>query len=163
MIEYPAIIQDKSKIHIGSGTVILNNSRIQNYSDRCDGVGGIFIGENCYLGFHLSLLNSGKIKIGNSVLMAANVLISSENHGMDPESEIPYMDQPLLSCNVEICDGVWIGQNVCILPGVRIGVKAVIGAGSIVTKSVPDYCVAVGNPARVIKRYNFESHRWETV
>jgi lipopolysaccharide O-acetyltransferase len=101
--------------------------------------------------------------IGNSVLIASNVLISSENHGMNPESDIPYMDQDLIARDVVIKDGAWIGQNVCILPGVTIGEKSIIGAGSIVTKSIPDYCIAAGNPAKVIKKYDFSSHKWVSI
>ena len=161
-IGYPSIITDESKTFIGEGTTILSHSRIQNFSNRADGVEGIYIGNNCYLGFGLSLLNASKITIGNSVLMASNILISSENHGMNPESDVPYMDQDLTARDVVIMDGAWVGQNVCILPGVTIGKKAIVGAGSVVTKSIPDYCIAVGNPARVVKRYNFETHMWES-
>lgn len=158
-IEYPVILQGTNRIFVDDESVILKNARLQNYNT--DGDNGIYIGKDCYLGFNLSILNAGKIIIGNSVLMASNVLISSENHGMNPELDIPYMNQKLSSNNVKIKDGVWIGQNVCILPGVTIGKKSIIGAGSIVTKSVPDYSIAVGNPAKVIKKYNFKSHRWE--
>lgn len=161
LIEYPSILQEPSRIFIGDGTIIMKNSRIQNYDGKSNKADGIFIGNGCFLGFNLTLLNSGKIVIGDSVLMASNILISSENHGMNPESEIPYMDQPLISNDVEISDGVWIGQNVCILPGVHIGKKSIIGAGSIVSKSIPDYSIAVGNPAKVIKKYNFNIHKWE--
>ena len=161
-IGYPSIITDESKTFIGEDTTILSHSRIQNYSNKIADIEGIYIGNNCYLGFGLSLLNASKISIGNSVLMASNILISSENHGMDPESDVPYMEQDLTARDVIIKDGAWIGQNVCILPGVTIGEKAIIGAGSIVTKSVPDYCIAVGNPARVIKKYNFSTHKWES-
>ena len=90
-------------------------------------------------------------------------MISSENHGMDPESEKSYMRQPLVSKPVSIGDGCWIGEKVCILPGVTIGKKCVIGAGSVVTKSIPDYSIAVGNPAKVVKQYNFETQHWEKV
>lgn len=72
------------------------------------------------------------------------------------------MDQKLSCKNVIIDDGCWIGEKVCILPGVRIGKKSIIGAGAIVTKSIPDYSIAVGNPARVIKYYNFDKKRWES-
>ena len=82
---------------------------------------------------------------------------------MNPESDIPYMDQTLSSQPVIIEDGCWIGEKVCIMPGVTIGRKSIIGAGSIVTKSIPGYCIAVGNPAKVIKKYNFKSHNWESV
>lgn len=162
-IGYPAILQETNKIHIGNNTTILNNARLQNFSDKAENVQGIFIGDRCYLGFGLSVLNASKIVIGDDVLMASNVLICSENYGMNPESNLPYMDQKLEAKDVEIGNGCWISQNVCILPGVRIGEKSIIGAGSIVTKSIPDYCIAVGNPARVIKKYNFESHKWEKV
>ena len=160
---YPSIIQYPEKTYIGDNTTILNNSRLQNYFDKNKETDGIYIGKGCYLGFGLSILNAGRITIGNNVLMASNVLISSESHGMDPESDIPYMDQPLLSEDVTIGDGVWIGQNVCILPGVTIGEKAIIGAGSIVTRSIPSYCIAVGNPAKVIKKYNFEKRQWQKI
>ena len=113
----------------------------------------IEIGKHCYIGYKFTVLTGANIKIGDNVLMASNVTITSENHGMDPESEIPYMDQPLICKPVSIGDGTWIGQNVTILPGVDIGKKCVIAAGSVVTKSVPDYCVAAGVPAKVVKRY----------
>lgn len=160
-IQYPALISSPSKISVKENTIILKNARIQNYDNKIEGVDGIYIGKGCYLGFNTSLLNGGKILIGDNVLIASNVLISSENHGMDPESPIPYMDQPLLSKDVVIGDGVWIGQNVCVLPGVNIGEKTIIGAGAIVTKSIPSYCIAVGNPAHIIKKYNLSTHSWE--
>ena len=71
------------------------------------------------------------------------------------------MDQPLNSKAINIGDGCWLGEKVCVLPGVTIGKKCIIGAGSIVTKSIPDFSIAVGNPAKVIKKYNFETHKWD--
>ena len=159
-IEYPVILQKQNRIFIGECVTICKGARLQNYIKDDDTDKGIFIGNNCYIGYNFSVLNSGKVVIGENVLVASNVLISSENHGMDPESDIPYMDQELTVKNVTIDEGVWIGQNVCIMPGVHIGRRSIIGAGSIVTKSVPDYCIVVGSPAKVIKRYNFEEHRW---
>ena len=73
------------------------------------------------------------------------------------------MSQPLIGKKVTIGDGCWIGEKVIVLPGVTIGEKSVIGGGSVVTKDVPSYAIAVGNPARVIKKYNFETHKWENV
>ncbi len=162
-IHYPAIISGYNKISIGSDTTILSNSRLQNYEGKGTEVEGIIIGNNCYIGSFFTVLNAGSIKIGDNVLIASNVLISSENHGMNPESDIEYMDQPLITKPVIINDGSWIGQNVCILPGVKIGKKSIIAAGSIVTKDVPDYCIAGGNPAKIIKKYNFIRHEWERV
>lgn len=161
-VAYPANIQGRESIEIGDGTVILDHSRIANY--RTEGIEPqIRIGKNCYICYYFTILNSSSVTIGDNVLFASHVLISSENHGMDPESELPYMSQPLESKLVSIGDGCWIGEKVCILPGVSIGKKSIIGAGSVVTKDVPDYSIAVGNPARVIKQYNFKTHKWEKV
>lgn len=161
-IEYPSILQNTECIEIGSNTIILKNSRIQSFYDGFNNP-IVKIGDGCFIGYNFSLLNASKIEIGNNVLLASNILISSENHGMNPECNLSYMDQPLQSSPVIIGDGCWIGEKVCILPGVVIGEKTIIGAGSIVTKSIPAYSVAVGNPARVIKKYNLELHKWESV
>ena len=167
-IAYPAFVTHRECIFIGANTVILKWSRIQNFNPqdhRSISASGckIVIGDRCYIGFHFTILNSSQITIGNDVLIASQVIITSENHGINPESDIPYMNQPLESRNVEICDGCWIGEKVCIMPGVKIGKKSIIGAGSIVVRSIPDYCIAAGNPAKVIKKYNFETHNWEKV
>lgn len=149
-------------INIGSNTYIHDYFRINNYY-RCERDVEIRIGNNCHIGYYFSLLNASKVFIGDNVLIASHVLVTSENHGIDPESELAYVEQQLQAAPVYIGDGCWIGEKVCILPGVSIGKKCVIGAGSVVTKSIPDYSMAVGNPARVIKRYNFETHNWEKV
>ena len=161
-IAYPALLQNTQFIEIGHDTTILSNARIQNFYPKT-GETIIKIGSSCFIGFNISLLNASRIEIGDNVLFASNVLVTSENHGMNPESDIPYMDQTLSSQPVIIEDGCWIGEKVCIMPGVTIGRKSIIGAGSIVTKSIPGYCIAVGNPAKVIKKYNFKSHNWESV
>lgn len=74
-----------------------------------------------------------------------------------------YGSQELIKMNVEIGEYCWIGEKVMILPGVTIGDWCIIGAGSVVNKSIPSYSIAAGNPAKVIKRYNFETHIWEKV
>ena len=161
VIEHPSNITFHKNIFIGNNTTILNNSRINIYNYLTQNNANITIGNNCYIGTHLSILVGADITIGNEVFIASNVLITSESHGMDPESNIPYMDQPLICKPITIGDGTWIGEKVCILPGVNIGKKCVIGAASVVTKDIPDYSIAVGNPARIIKKYKFEKHSWE--
>ena len=161
VICWPAIVSTGRGFSIGESTVIMPNSRIQNY-DRGKCNPQIRIGKNCNIGYFFSILNASEVTMGDNVLIASHVLITSENHGMNPE-EISYMKQPLVSKPVSIGDGCWIGEKVCILPGVNIGKKCIIGAGSVVTKSIPDYSVAVGNPAVIIKRYNLDLHQWEPV
>ncbi len=161
-IDWPADISlDKGKISISDHSVIKSNSRIQNYLGYYFDEAEIQIGRWCYIGAHFSILNASKVTVGDNVLIASYVLITSENHTANPESALEYKDQPLQTKPVSIGDGCWIGEKVCILPGVSIGKKCVIGAGSVVVKSIPDYCIAAGNPAKVIKRYNFVSHQWE--
>lgn len=160
-ILYKTSITDNEKlITIGDNTTILRGTRLQLYTKQSNAAASITIGNNCYIGYNNSFLAGGKIIIENNVLMASNILISSENHSMDPEDKDYYMDQPLSCADVKICEGTWIGEKVCILPGVTIGKKCIIGAASIVTHSIPDYCIAAGNPARVIKQYDFEQHKW---
>lgn len=159
-IYYPFIITGKESIDIGENTIILKNSRIQNYTAKNGLTNKIKIGNNCYIGYNFTILNASIVNIGDNVLIASNVMITSENHGMNPESNINYSEQPLITKPVEIDSGVWIGQNVCILPGTRIGKKSIIGANSVVTKDVPEYSIAVGSPAKVIKKYDFYKHDW---
>lgn len=106
---------------------------------------------------------AGTISIGNDVLIAPDVMISDHNHGMDPTYPGGYSPQPLLVGEVFINDGVWLGRGVCVLPNVTIGVHSIIGANSVVTHDIPEYCIAVGSPAKVIKKYNFENEQWEKV
>jgi lipopolysaccharide O-acetyltransferase len=79
---------------------------------------------------------------------------------MDPESDMPYGSQVYNGEPVTINGGAWLGERCCILSGVTIGRKSIIGANSVVTKDIPDFCIAAGNPAKVIKHYDFNLHRW---
>ena len=90
------------------------------------------------------------------------------NHGnfsSEVEFDInePHRIRKLFSKPVIIGENVWIGENVCVCPGVSIGDGCIIGAMSNVVKSIPPYCMAVGNPARIIKKYNFQTKHWERV
>ena len=97
-----------------------------------------------FVNSNLLAMARGGITIGDHARIAANVQLLSNNHD-------PY-DLDVLTCKpVEIGAYAWLGAGVTVLPGVRVGRHAVVGAASVVTKDVPDYAVAVGNPARVIK------------
>lgn len=133
---------------------------------RCFSIDGKFstikIGDNFCGGDNLKILCGAPIIIGDNLSVAGNVLITSENHGLNPQTK-SFNDNPLSGAPIEIGDGVWIGENVIILPGVKIGEKSVIGAGSVVTKNVPSYCIAVGNPAKVIKRWDFNLENYVSI
>jgi acetyltransferase-like isoleucine patch superfamily enzyme len=93
-------------------------------------------------------------------MTAQHVVISGLNHGYE-DCTMPPSLQPVKTAPVTIGDAVWIGANAVILPGVSLGTHVVVGAGSVVTKDVADFCVVAGNPARVIRRYNPAAGGWE--
>ena len=108
------------------------------------------VGKRSWIGVNCNVW--GSVTIEDEVLMGPDCEIHSFNHGFS-RFDIPIMDQDFTEDRpVHICKGAWIGSSVILLPGVRIGEGAVIGAGSVVTKDIPDYAVAVGNPA-IVKKY----------
>lgn len=102
-------------------------------------------------GIGVRALISGKVIIGKDVMMGPDVCIYAQNHAFD-RTDIPMNRQGFATEKpVVIGDDVWIGARVIILPGVHIGTGAVVGAGAVVTKDVPDYAVVGGNPARILR------------
>lgn len=127
----------------------------------CDFGKNIFIGNDVIIGSNCTFIDNEKITIGNCVMIAPNLQIYTAYHPVLPEER--YIkdraeDNPVYynTCAepVEIKDGAWIGGGVIILPGVTIGENSIVGAGSVVTRSIPDNCVAVGNPCKPIKYFD---------
>ena len=118
----------------------------------------IFIGDKVIINMNCTFVDNNRIDIGNNVLIASNVQIYTATHSVRlDERMVQNWSEGQEICRtyalpVKIEDGVWIGGGVIILPGVTIGRSSVIGAGSVVTRSIPENCVAVGNPCRVIKQ-----------
>ena len=135
-------------------------SIIEKYATINNGVGDVLIGSNTGIGLNNVII--GPVTIGDNVMLAQNIVISGLNHGYEDVS-IPPRQQKVTTKQIIIEDDVWVGANTVITAGVTIGRHAVIGAGSVVTKNIPGYTVAVGNPARIIKEYNFENNCWERV
>ena len=118
------------------------------------------IGDGTCIGNFNHIYATKKITIGKNVLTADKVYISDNLHGYE-DIQVPIIYQPLKQVNeVDIGDGTWIGENACII-GAKIGKNCVIGANSVVRKEIPDYSVAVGAPAKIIKRFNIEKNIWE--
>jgi acetyltransferase-like isoleucine patch superfamily enzyme len=140
-----------NKFSIGAKSIVEDFATINN------GVGDVSIGSNCGIG--LSNVIIGPVKMGNYVMLAQNIVISGLNHGYEDITTPPRL-QKVITKQITIEDNVWVGANSVITAGVTIGKHAVIGAGSVITKDIPEYSVAVGNPARVIKKYNFETQKW---
>jgi len=116
-------------------------------------------GDRCVFGYNNHITAVKHVEIGDDVLTANNVYISDNIHEYE-NVYVPIMQQPV-KFKKEVCigSGSWIGENVCII-GASVGKNCVIGANAVVTKDIPDYSVAVGNPARVIKRYDDQVGEW---
>ena len=108
----------------------------------------VHFGSGIYANSNLTLVDDGHIYVGDKVMFGPNVTVATANHPIDPELRSRALQY---NRDVYIGENVWIGTGVIIVPGVRIGKNSVIGAGSIVTKDVPENVVAVGNPCRVLR------------
>ena len=150
-----------SKIFIGDNTYICSGSRMNIYGVDDNDDTRIYIGNNCYICYRLSILCGIEVVIEDNVLIASDVCLVGENHGIDPVMKGEYMNQELIMGRIHIGEGTWIGEKAVILPNVIIGKKCVVGAGAVVSKSVPDYSLVVGNPAKAVKKYNFDTNEWE--
>ncbi len=121
---------------------------------------GIVIGNDVSANRNLTIYCADSVTIGDGVMMGSGILITDNDHGIDPT--LPnFRNQPLITKKVKIGDGCWIGERASILGGVEIGEHCIIAAGAVVTKSIPPYSIAGGVPAKVIKRWNFETKTWE--
>lgn len=125
----------------------LGNKSIIKEGLRCNFGFNISIGENCYLNYGITILDSFEVEIGNNVFIAPNVIISAVTHPLEAENR-----RNLEGGKIIIEDDVWIGAGAIIFPEVKIGKGAVVGAGSIVTKDIPPKTVVAGIPAKEIKK-----------
>ena len=128
---------------------------------HCDYGKNIFLGNDVIINMNCTFVDNKPIRIGNRVLIASNVQIYTSSHPILPQERlVPDWRERrttffrTFARPIEIKDNVWIGGGCILLPGVTIGENSVIGAGSVVTSSVPGNCVAVGNPCRVIRRFD---------
>ena len=138
----------------------------------CDYGSHIEVGKNFFANYNCTILDVAKVKIGDNCLLAPNVAIYTAGHPVHPDTRNTMFEYGI---EVVIGDNVWIGGNTVICPGVQIGNNVVIGAGSVVTKDIPESCIAVGNPCRVIRKITeadrklyfrdkeFDDETWEQV
>ena len=137
-----------------------NYSTIEDFSTVNNGVGAVKIGDRTRIGLGNTII--GPVTIGNDIRLAQNVVLSGLNHNYTAIDQ-PIHAQGVSTTPIVIEDETWIGANVVIVAGVTIGKHCIVAAGSVVTKDVPSYSVVVGNPARVLKKYNPETKNWEKV
>jgi len=152
VLQPPVRLTGERFIAVGDHVYIGPNSWLQvlgeDHRDRI-----IEIGDGTSIVGHCTLSAAVSVRLGKRVLFARNIYVADHTHAYG-DTGAAILDQGIASIRpVEICDGAWLGQNVVVGPGVRIGAGAVIGANSVVLEDVPDYSVAVGAPARVVRSY----------
>ena len=123
----------------------------------CDYGSHIEVGKNFFANYNCTILDVARVRIGDNCQMAPNVSIYTAGHPVHPDTRNSGYEYGI---EVTIGDNVWIGGNTVICPGVHIGDNVVIGAGSVVTKDIPGWTIAGGNPCRVIRRITEEDRRY---
>lgn len=123
----------------------------------CDYGTHIEVGKNFFANYNCTILDVAKVTIGDNCQMAPNVAIYTAGHPVHPDTRNTLYEYGI---EVTIGDNVWIGGNTVICPGVHIGNNVVIGAGSVVTKDIPDWVIAAGNPCRVIRKITEEDRKF---
>lgn len=155
----PLRIQGPKNISIGKGVKINDQTWLAAWPLTNKEYAKLIIEDNATLGDFNHIWATHKIVIGKRVLTANHVYISDNLHDYKDVNKA-IVCQPIVQLSdVKIGDGAWIGENVCII-GASVGKNSVIGANSVVTHDIPDYSVAVGSPAKVIKRYDFDLKKW---
>ena len=123
----------------------------------CDYGSNIEVGKNCFINYNCVILDNAKVKLGDNCLIAPNVAIYTAGHTLHPDARSLGYEYGI---GITVGDNVWIGGNTVISPGVQIGNNVVIGAGSVVTKDIPDWTLAFGNPCRVVRKITEEDKRY---
>lgn len=168
LIRFPLDIRNKHCISVGKGFTTGPGCRIECGGEIIYGKIKLSIGDNVQINDYVHISAWESVTIGNNVLLASKIYISDVSHGsfkssVEYDINIPPSKQSLITNPVSIGDNTWIGEMVSILPGSCIGKCCIIGANTLVNKNIPDYCIAVGNPVRIVKRYSFETCTWRKV
>ena len=158
LVRRPVYIRGKQGMTFGPGFTTGYRCRFEMFGKGKT----LQIGKNCKLGDYVHITASESVTIGDDCLFASHIFISDTNHGTLQDDPTTAPDsRPLTTQPVCIGSKVWLGENVAVLPGAKIGDGCVIGAHAVVKGEIPPYTMAVGSPAKPVKRYNFETKVWE--
>ena len=164
IIRFPLDIRGRKYIDMGRRLTTGVGFGLEPFSE--DGKKKMFFGSDVQINDYVHINAMCKVEIGNNVLIASHVYISDNSHGIykgspkDSRPDVPPIKRDYYIKPVSIGNNSWICEGVLILPGVKIGIGCILGAHSVVNKNVPDYSIAVGNPAYIIKRYDFSRNGW---
>ena len=167
LVRFPIDIRNKQNIDFGVNLTTGIGCRIECFPIKQTDDKLLKFGKNVQINDYVHITAAYSVEIGNNVLMASKIYISDCSHGSyignsdDSDPRVTPTDRTLSVKPVKIQDNVWLGEFVSVLPGVTIGEGTIVGANSVVTKSLPPYVIAVGSPAKPIKFYNFDTQKWE--
>lgn len=169
LIRRPVVIRGSRYIDFGKALTTGHWCRFEAYPTSDDKSIKLKFGDNIQVNdfVHISALE--KVEIGDGCLIASHVYISDNSHGsykgtdIDSSPEIEPGCRAYSTAPVIIGKNCWIGESVIVMPGVSIGDGCIIGAHAVVNKNIPSASIAVGSPAKVIKKYNFKTGHWEHV
>ncbi len=164
LLRRPLYIRGRAGLQYGKGLTFGHACRLDLDPDKVT----LRIGKNCQFGDYTHIVAHHEVVIGDNVLAASKIFISDTEHGNYNEynqssPDVPPAQRRLFTNPVRIENNVWLGENVCVLSGIKIGEGSIIGANSVVTKDIPKHVIAVGIPAKPIKKYNFEKKTWEKI
>lgn len=156
-----SIIRRKARLDIiPSKKITLEKSVIEDYTIINNGMGDIFIGDYTHVTSRVKLV--GPVTLGNYVTIGSGAQITGLTHNYLDVTR-PIAKQGVTPNRTVVEDDVWIGGNSCINQGITIGTHSIIASGSVVTKNVPPYSVVGGNPARILRQYDFEKQEWTKI
>ncbi len=160
-ISSPVHYSSPENIEIGNNVFIGPYCRVETFPRYADAKTSphLSIGNGTCIQHAVHLYCANSLILEEDVLIASGCMITDNNHGMNPEAGA-YLSQPLISKPTILKRGVWLGENVCVVAGACIGEWSIIGSNSVVNGQIPSYSIAVGSPAKVIKKYCFDSHTW---
>lgn len=169
LIRLPFDIRGKRYVRFGKGFTTGRGCRIEACPLEANASPTLIVGDNVQINDYVHITAMSSVILEDNVLLASKIYISDCSHGFyegnendSSPLEIP-KDRAFSIKPVVIRKNAWLGEFVSVLPGVEIGEGAIIGSNSVVSKSIPPFTIAVGVPAKVIKKYNFDSKKWEKV
>lgn len=166
LVRFPIHIRGRNSMQLGARLTTGRQVRLDAFPIEQNRT-VLVIGNDVQLNDSVHIGAAELVEIGDHTLVGSRVFITDHNHGRFDGNSVmdgpntPPVQRPLQAKPVRIGRNVWLGEQVCILPGITIGDGAVIGAGSIVTRDVPPRCVAAGNPAKVIRQWDDSTHEWK--
>ena len=167
LIRFPFVLRGRQFVDFGKQLTTGYWCRFEVFPTDNDKRKRLILGDNIQINDFVHICALDRVEIGEGCLFASHVYISDNSHGTykggnnDSSPEVRPDHREYITSPVIIGKNVWLGEGVIVMPGVTIGDGSVIGVHSVVSKDIPPACIAVGAPARVVKKYSFEKECWE--